>query len=50
MYEAVMQVDRTISVKRDGKEVWILPALNWGPNTCRDHSLEIERMLNWITR
>ncbi len=50
MYEAVMQIDRTISVRRDGKEVWILPALNWTANTCRDMSLELERILNTVTR
>lgn len=49
-FEAVMQIDRTISVRRDGKEVWILPAINWTENTCRATSLEIERMLNAVTR
>ncbi len=49
-FEAVMQIDLTISVRRDGKEVYILPALNWKPNTCRDYSLKLECMLNTVTR
>ncbi len=50
MYEAVMQIDQSISVRRDGKEVYILPSLNWTANTCRDYSLELECMLNTVTR
>jgi hypothetical protein len=49
-FEAVMQIDRTISVRRDGKEVYIMPALPWTANTCRDYSLELERMLNAVTK
>jgi hypothetical protein len=45
-FEVVMLSDEKLSVRREGIERWLL-SLALPP---REMQLELERMLNWITR